>query len=162
MNDSKNSVGSPEVGFEFPPPGLFDEIASAKAQPVRPIPTSRVSVWIQRAHDTAHDTRQMLTTRTKALALVLVGGLAIGTLGGTMLVKQRFSPDAAPVVQESAAETTTAQAAPGDPSPNTEPSAEEASAMALQSVTKTSSRIRRHRHRLPVQRSQAYRVDVIR
>lgn len=158
MDVRKNSVNSTEVGFESPP-GLFDEIASANAQPVRPIPISRVSVWIQRAHDTAHDTRQMLTTRTKALALVLVGGLAIGTLGGTMLVKQRFSPDAAPVLHEPAAETTTAQAAPGDPSPNVEPSAEEASAMALQSA----ARIRRHRHRLPVQRSQeAYRVDVIR
>ena len=159
MDDIKNSVDSAEAGLESPPPGLFDEIASANAQPVRPIPATRGSVWIQRAHEA----RQMLTTRTKAVALVLVGGFAIGTLGGTMLVKDRRSSAAAvPAGQESTAEPTAAQDATNSGA-NDETGAVQASAMAVQSVGQTSSRTRRHRHRPPVQRSQeAYRVDVIR
>lgn len=158
MDDIKNAVDSTEAEFESPPPAYFDETASANAQPVRPIPTSRVSVWVQRAQNA----RQMLTARTKAVALVLIGGLAIGTLGGTMLVKQSSSQDSA-LVQESTAKTSAPRAAPGDPAPNDETSAVEASAMALQSAGQTSRRIRRHRNRPPVQRGQqAYRVGVIR
>ena len=158
IDDSKNSVDSIGAKFEFPPPARFDERANANARPVRPIPTSGVSVWIQRANYT----RQMLTARTKALALVLVAGLAIGTFGGTILVRRgSSSADSAPL-QESTAETTAAQAATRDPAPNDERSAVQASAMALQSAGQTSSQIRRHRNRPPVQRGQqAYRVGVI-
>jgi hypothetical protein len=159
MKNSKNSVDSSGAGFDFLPAARFDEVASANAQPVQPIPTSRVSFWIQRAHDA----REMLTARTKAVALVLIGGLAIGTLGGTMLVKQTSSPDATPTVQASTAETKAPPQASGDIASKDEPSAVEASAIALKSAGQTSSRVRRHRKRPPIQHGQqAYRVDVIR
>ena len=158
IDDSKNSVDSIGAKLECPPPARFDERASENAQPVRPISTSGVSVWIQRANYTP----KMLTAQTKALALVLVGGLAIGTLGGTMLVQRGSSSAGSAPLQESTAETTAAQAANRDPGPNDERSAVQASAMALQSAGQTSSRIRRHRNRPPVQRGQqAYRVGVI-
>jgi hypothetical protein len=157
---NENSIESTEAEFEFPPPARFDEIASENAKPVQPIPTSGVAVWIQGAHYA----RQMLTRRTKALALVLSGGLAIGTLGGTMLVKERSSsPDAAPTVEESIAETTAAQEGTKNSGLNEGTPAAEAGAMPLQGARQTSSRIRHRRIDAPVQRAQrAYRVGVIR
>jgi hypothetical protein len=161
MDDSKNLVDSTEEGFESPPPArFFDEIASANAKPVQPIPTNRFAGWIQRAHDA----RQMLTARTKALALVLVGGLAIGTLGGTLLVKNgSSSPDPAPAVQESSAETTALPNATNEADQNGEThAAAQVSVMASESAGR-SSKMRHRRIRVPVQRSQqAYRVGVIR
>lgn len=157
---NENSIEPTEAEFEFPPPARFDEIASENAKPVQPIPTSGVAVWIQHAHYA----RQMLTHRTKASALVLIGGLAIGTLGGTMLVKERSSsPDAAPTVQESIAEKTAAQEATKNSGLNDATSAAEAAAMPLLGARQTSSRIRHRRIDPPGQRGRrAYRVGVIR
>jgi hypothetical protein len=165
IDDSNNSAESTDAEVTSPAPARFDDLASANAKPVLPIPTSGVGVWIQRAHDA----RQMLTGRTKALALVMVGGLAIGTLGGTILVREGGSSlDAAPVAKESTAvkasdAETTSQQATTNTGSNDETSAAQVSAMALQGVAKTSPRPRRRRVPPPVQRGQrAYRVAVIR
>ena len=159
IEKSQNYVDSTEAQFE---PSLvrFDEVASANAKPVQPIPTSRVSDWIQRAHHA----RQMLTPRTKALALVLVGGLAIGTLGETLLVKEGNSTyDESPPAQESTSDITAAKDATKGTGLNEAVLDAHASAVALQTAGQNPSRIRNRRIRPPVQRIQrAYRVAVIR
>lgn len=162
MDDRMNSLDSTEAEIESPPAVRFDEVASANAKPVQPIATGGVAVWIQRAHERAHYARQMLTGRTKALALVLVGGLAIGTLGGTILVKQQASSTDAPApVEQSVAETT--QEAIEKPLSSEEIVALDAAAIALQRASQTSSRRGRRRALPPVQRApKAYRVGVIR
>jgi len=160
MDDRTKTVDSTEGGFESPPAAHFDEVANANAKPVQPIPTSGVAVWIQRAQYA----RQLFTARTKALALALVGGLAIGALGHTMLVKEASSlPDATPVVQQSNADTTATQNATNDTGLNYKSPGAQVSAMTVQSAGQASSGIRRHRNRSPLQHGQrAYRVAVIR
>ena len=163
MDDRMNTLDSTEAEIESPPAVRFDEVASANAKPVQPIPIGGVAVWIQRAHERAHYARQMFTGRTKALALVLVGGLAIGTLGGTILVKQQASSTDAPAtVEQSVPETTATQDAIEVPLSSEETVALDAAAIALQRASQTSSRSRRRRALPPVQRApKAYRVGVI-
>lgn len=163
IDDSRDAENATATEFESPPPPHFDESASANAQPVQPIPASVVTVWFQHARSA----RQMLPVRTKALALVLVGGLAIGALGGTLLVKERkLTTGPAPVVEESAAEASaTTDASPDateDAVPNEETGAAQPGAIELQGAAQTRSRNRSRRARPQTQRQpQAYRVGVI-
>ena len=155
-NDSLNV--NEEAELENPPPAHFDESASANAQPVQPIPTQGVAFWMHRTRGA----RQVLNTRTKRLALVLVAGLTMGALGGTMLVKERNETDAAPVVQ-AASEPDPAPDATTDAGTNDAIGAAQASATVSLGALQAPSRNRRHHTRLRIQRGpQAYRVAVIR
>lgn len=156
MIDDRKGLPSREAEPDFPLPARFDESARANAQPVQPIPQRGVSVWIQRARFA----RQVLTRRTKGLALVSVSGLAIGTLGGSMLVKERdSSTDAASVIEEPNAEASAAQetelnAGTGDA---------QVSVLPLRSAGKTTSRVRKRYSRPLAQHGQrSYRAAVVR
>ena len=164
IDDRKNVVDLSEADLESPQVVRFDETASANAKQVQPIPKSGVAGWIQRTQYA----RQLLTRRSKALALAMVGGFAIGALGHTMLAKEGNSlPDASPVVQQSNSETTNAQEVSIDSSReaavNDEIPPTRVSAMALQSAGRASSGTRNARVRAPTQRyPKAYRIAVIR
>lgn len=58
----------------------FDEHASAKAQPVTPIPKSRLTIFFKNAS-------QLFTSGFRSLALVVALGVATGALAGMALVK---------------------------------------------------------------------------
>lgn len=66
-------------------PGLpspqFDEHASAKAQPVTPIPKSMFTVLFER-------TGRLFANSSRSLALIVALGIATGALVGMALVKQ--------------------------------------------------------------------------
>jgi hypothetical protein len=158
MIDDRQNLS--ETEFNSPPPAHFDESASANAQPVEPIPASRAAGWIQRARKA----QPLVSLKTRALTLVIVGGLAIGTLGGTMLVNERSSlPNEQPVVQEPTTETTATQDAVKESVSSEEAAALDAAAIALQRADQTSARSRRRRNPAPVKRApRAYRVAVIR
>src|SRR6266850_1198389 len=96
IDDTKKSSDFNEAEFDSPPPAFFDEAATAGAQPVEPIPTGGIGAWVRGALNARH----LLNVKTKALALVLVGGLALGTLGGTLLVNDASSSSAAPSVDQ--------------------------------------------------------------
>jgi hypothetical protein len=83
----------------------FDESACANAQPVQPLPINKTPTWVKRLRSA----RLTLNRRTRALALVIIVGLASGSLGGTLLVNQYSEGDnesaivSNPVVEESPA-----------------------------------------------------------
>ena len=157
IDDRNESVDvSGAAKFELPPPAHFDESACESAQPVQVIHISRVAGWIQRASDA----RQALTLRTKTLALVSVGALAIGTLGGTMLLREGKSTDPSTMAEHSNVEP----AAPQESGPDHATRAAQASSiMALQDAVQNPPRIRRQRTRPRMQQGpKAYRVAVIR
>jgi hypothetical protein len=77
-----------ETGLPLPPP-RFDDSATAKAQPVEPISRSRFSNWFGRRGSV----REMITQRPSVLALVVIAGLATGTLGGIALVNHTEQTD---------------------------------------------------------------------
>jgi hypothetical protein len=77
-NQSKASI---KTESQLPTP-LFDDSATAKAQPVEPISRSRFSNWFGKQGSV----RRLITTRSRALSLVVIAGLATGTLGGMALV----------------------------------------------------------------------------
>ena len=161
IDDRNESVDvSGAAKFELPPPAHFDESACESAQPVQAIHVSRVAGWIQRASDA----RQALTLRTKTLALVLVGALAIGTLGGTMLLREGKSTDPSTVAEHSNVEPAAPQDAPQESGPDHATRAAQASSiMALQDAVQNPPRIRRERTRPRMQQGpKAYRVAVIR
>ena len=161
IDDKNESVDFEEAAeIELPPPAHFDEGACASARPVQPIHVSGVSAWIQRASDA----RQALTRKTKTSALALVGALAIGTLGGTMLVREGKSTDASTMAEHSTAEPAVSLDAPQESGPDHATRAAQASSiMALQDAVQNPSRIRRQRTRPRMQQSpKAYRVAVIR
>src|SRR5436190_7224446 len=157
-NDAVNVSEAAEC--ELPPPAHFDESACASAQPVQPIQVSGVAGWIQRASNA----RQALTPRTKMLALVLVGALAIGTLGGTMLIREDKATDASTMAEHSNVEPAAPQEAPQESGPDHATRAAQASSiMALQDAVQNPPRIRRQRTRSRMQQGpKAYRVAVIR
>lgn len=68
-----------DVVEETSPP-LFDDRASAEAQPVMPIPKSRLTLLKERVADN-------LNNGWRSFALVVILGLAIGTLAGIALVR---------------------------------------------------------------------------
>ena len=66
---------------ELPPP-RFDAHAHLSAQPVTPIPKSRLAVLVERAG-------QLFATSSRSLALIVALGVATGTLIGMALVGER-------------------------------------------------------------------------
>jgi hypothetical protein len=144
-----------EGQFQSPPPARFDDRASANAQPVEPPPKSGPDLWRQRARDF----QRKVGVRTKALALVVVGGLAIGAASGAMLANRHQSSLATPVIEQSNVET----AATEDPIKETASTGETISAqgatMAMQGTVQP-ARIRRNRSGGRTQ-PRAYRVAVI-
>lgn len=66
------------------PPPRFDAHAHLKAQPVTPIPKSRLTRLVER-------TGQLFATSSRSLALIVALGIATGTLIGMALVGQRSS-----------------------------------------------------------------------
>lgn len=85
MVDDQRDVNI-KTGLPLEPP-RFDDSATAKAQPVEPISRSRFSNWFGKGGAV----RGMITTKSRALALVVIAGLATGTLGGIALVNQSES-----------------------------------------------------------------------
>ncbi len=85
------------TGLPLPPP-RFDDSATARAQPVEPISQSRFSNWFGRGGSV----RELITTKSSALALVVIAGLATGTLGGMALVS--YSQQSVPIDQTTANE----------------------------------------------------------
>ena len=149
-NDSTQIIDEPEANL---PPPRFDERAAANAQPVKPIRTSRISAL-------AASLRQAVTSRSRALALVVIAGLATGTLAGMALVKEPRLTAESPTGNHSVSEL-----APADPlsdSQNQEPRAEGFDATGLQSAS-AGTGIRRSRSRARSNRgARAYRVAVFR
>ena len=160
IDDTQSTVDFNEAKLESTPPAFFDETASANAKPVQPIPKGRFGVWVQRALDAG----PLLTARRKALALVLISGLALGILGGAMLAKVgQSAPDVPPPSEEAIAETTEAASVAENAEPSHEPAALDGFANALQRSGRTSAANRRYRLRTRVQpANRAYRVAVIR
>ena len=68
-----------DVAEDTSPP-LFDDRASAEAQPVMPIPKSRLTLLKERIGSN-------LNNGWRSFALVVILGLAIGTLAGIALVR---------------------------------------------------------------------------
>ena len=66
---------------ELPPP-RFDAHAHLNAQPVTPIPKSRLTILVERAG-------QLFATSSRSLALIVALGVATGTLIGMALVGER-------------------------------------------------------------------------
>ncbi|MDQ1707393.1 MAG: hypothetical protein QOJ88_604 [Pyrinomonadaceae bacterium] len=157
MSDEKknNYPDATSPALELAPP-RFDEVASAKAQPVKPLPARGFGVSFPRTHSVLAP----LKIRNKAMALLLVAGMAMGALGGTLLVRQRQSGSEAPALSETAARTGTLEAGV-DGSRGGE--SLDALANALQNSAKRTSEMRSRqgrRHRVQSQ-PQAYRVGVI-
>ena len=152
-NDSTHLIDEPE--FNLTPPH-FDERATANARPVEPIPTSWVSVFYNRAASL----RRAITSRSRALALVVIAGLATGTLVGMAWVKEPEASAVSPSATHSVSEL-----APADPlndSQNQAPRAEADGVTGLQSASPATG-IRRGRSRARSSRAaRAYRVAVLR
>ena len=145
------------------PPPLFDDLASATAQPVEPIhsqgePVHRRGIggWIQRLGSlNGH-----ISTQSRALAIVVVIGLITGALGGLLLVNAaKTSPQPALV------ETTSGEAI----SEITANEAQQLDGLATQlegaeaqSTTPTISRGRKSKIPPRSNRPRAYRVAIIR
>lgn len=153
QNDSTHVIDEPEENL---PPPRFDERATANAQPVQPIRTDRVSAF----YNGAASLRRAVTSRSRALALVVIAGLATGTLVGMALVKDHQvtaeSPSANPPVSE------LAPADQPNDSQNQEPRAEGLGVNGLQSA---SAAIGIHRVRSRARSSRgarAFRVAIIR
>jgi hypothetical protein len=154
---SNNSVRFTEAEqFEYPPPARFDESASANAQPVQPLSTSRVAAWKQRARSA----RELISSKTVVLVLVVIGGLAIGALGGTLLVRHHTSmTESAPVVEESTLEIP----AEGDSQKPADETRAGLPTTELSNAGRNSARGRNRRTRPNTWHAQrAYRVAVIR
>jgi hypothetical protein len=149
-NDSTHIIDEPEANL---PPPRFDEMAAANAQPVKPIRTNRISAL-------AGSFRQAVTSGSRALALVVIAGLATGTLVGMAWVKEPQATAESPSANHSVSEL-----APADPlndSQNQQPGAEAIGVTGLQSAS-AGTGIRRNRSRGRSSRgARAYRVATLR
>ena len=96
IDDTNNAMQfSEEAEIEYPPPAHFDESATANAQPVQPIPAAGIALWLERARHV----RRAISGRTRIVVLAIIAGLAIGALGGAMLLRPSASrADSEPVV----------------------------------------------------------------
>jgi hypothetical protein len=154
--DSTHFLNEPEPQLSSP---QFDENASANAQPVQPIPASRVAAWRQHASSVW----QAIAKRSRAFALVVIAGLATGTLGGMAWV-QHSQTSESPAVNQSVSEL------PGAASKEEQPGAPVIGGSDLQSTGSmitgptTGGRKSRMRGRSGrgTQATRAYRVAVIR
>ena len=152
-NDSAHLIDEPEDNL---PPPHFDERAAANAQPVQPIQTGRVSAF----HNLAASLRRAVTSRSRALALVVIAGLATGTLVGMALVKEPQVTAEFPSANHSVPEL--APADPPNDSQNQEPRAEGLAVTGLQNAS-AGTGIPRVRSRARSSRgARAYRVAILR
>ena len=97
-NESTHIVDKPESNL---PPPRFDERAAANAQPVEPIRTNRISAL-------AAAFGQAVGSGSRALVLVVIVGLATGTLLGMAWVKAPQATAESPSMNHSASELTPA------------------------------------------------------
>jgi len=153
IDDTRDFVTDNEEA-QLPPPPRFDERASANAQPVKPLLTSRPASWMQRARDF----QRKVGVKTKTLALVVAAGLAIGAASGAMLANRSQSSLPTPVIEQPSAET----AATEDAIKETASTVETISAQTAVVAPPKPAHIRRH-SRAPRGRAQprAYRVAVL-
>lgn len=148
-NDSTRLIDEPE--FNVPPP-RFDDSAAANAQPVEPIRASRAPAIYDRA---AYIGRAM-TSGWRALVLVVIAGLATGTLVGMAWAEDRGVADVPPATYEM---SEVAQ----ENLQNEEPRAEVSGVTDLQSIRPMTSQMRKGRSRLRSGGApRAYRVAVLR
>ena len=84
MVDENRNPTALETQSELSTP-RFDEHASAKARPVKPIPKSRATIFFEKAG-------QLFTDSSRSLALIVALGLATGALVGMALVKEPSVP----------------------------------------------------------------------
>jgi len=152
-NDSTHLIDEPEGSL---PPPHFDERATANAQPVQPIRTSRVSGF----PNLAASLRRAVTSSSRALVLVVIAGLATGTLVGMAWVKE---PQA--TAESHSANHSVSELAPADPlsdSQNQQPGAEAIGVAGLERAS-AGTGIRRSRSRAkPNRGGRAYRVAILR
>lgn len=131
----------------------FDERACANAQPVLPIPSGRISALVQRLRRV----RPVINAKTRAFAIVVIAGLAVGALGGTIFVNQQAtSLDEASVFDQPATQAPTSE----DPQAVIESNITPAGALSG-TENKVRPQRRYRRMRMPSPR-RAYQVDVIR
>jgi hypothetical protein len=147
---------SEEAEIEYPPPAHFDESAAANAQPVQPIPTG-IALWVERARSLQH----AVSHKTKIVVSAVIGGLAIGALGGAMLVRPNASrADSGPATN---AERSEVRGATATQTPTVETPAANVAATELPKNTRRISRLRNRPARPTTGHPQrAYRVAVIR
>lgn len=151
INDSDGytyDINGPDLKLS---PPRFDDEASANAQPVRPIPVSRVSAFRNRVASF----RQAVVAKFGAFTLVVMGGLLTGTVGGMAWVKVAQVTNKPPFTSESISEVA--------PSSNlfTEPVAEVAGVQEMPKLPE--NRIRKEASRFRSSRApRAYLVDVLR
>jgi hypothetical protein len=148
-NDSTSLIDEPEI--KLPPP-RFDESATAHAQPVQPLRVSRASAF----NDRVASLGRALTSGSRALVLVVIAGLATGTLGGMAWVEERRVTDVPPATNE------LSEVAQENPR-NEEPRAEVSGITDLESIRPMTSQTRKGRWRTRSNRApRAYRVAVLR
>lgn len=151
FDNSTDSIPAPLSEPELATP-QFDETARARARPVQPLVNSQTSTWIQRARSLT----QALNARTRALALVVIAGLSVGALGGTLLVKQ-----SAPIGNEFSVADPSDGATAGE-APDVSDETHLISAEAgVSGSDQTRRRGSRRQHRPAQQPRRAYRVAVI-
>ncbi len=124
-------------------PPLFDDRASAQAQPVTPIPRSRFAI-------AGEYIRKIFMTGSRSLAFIVVLGLATGTLAGMALVQTQ--KDSVPANEEVSLFATEDEQWMGA----------NVAAQGLTTMTPTIRRPVRSRIRPSNRRPRAYRVAVIR
>jgi hypothetical protein len=152
--NSTHFINEPEP--QLPPP-QFDANASANAQPVQPIRWARVAAWSEYARSLG----RAIAKRSRTLAVVVIAGLATGTLGGMAWVQHSQVANESPAMNESVSEL------PGAASQDEQPGAAVIGGSDLQRtgsmIAGPTTRIRRSRTRGRSSRApRAYRVAVIR
>jgi hypothetical protein len=147
--DSTRFIAEPEPKLLSP---RFDETAAANAQPVQPIPVSRGTVLTGRFASILPS----IIGRSRMLAVVVIAGLIIGTLGGLWWVNDRNEPIGL------AAESESLSTLPVDADQGGEPDAAVIGRTDPASAQSTLNRVRKSRKRARSGRApRAYRVAVL-
>jgi hypothetical protein len=94
--DSTHFMNRPDQQLS---PPQFDEIASANAQPVQPIRPARVAAW----SEYASSLYRAIAKRSRTLAVVVIAGLATGTLSGMAWHHSQVTSES-PAMNESVSE----------------------------------------------------------
>jgi hypothetical protein len=138
-------------------PPRFDETAAANAQPVQRIRSARVDSW----REYPSSLWRAVAKRSRTFTLVVIAGLATGTLGGMAWVRHNQVTTELPAMNESVSEL------PGVASQNEQPAAPVIGGSDFQGtgsvITGPTTTIRKSRKRVRFSRTpRAYRVAVIR
>lgn len=99
MTDDNRNTTLVNEGADLLPP-RFDQSASASAQPVQPIPRTELFDWLRNLNSRRRRSRAKLP----ALVLVVISGLALGTMGAIALVKERRPAVEPPPASQSVSE----------------------------------------------------------